>query len=246
MKKWISIALVCVLLFAQAALAEIPDISTLTDEELIQLTQMIEDEQSKRAQTSETGEAETTEAPQLTMQKGDKSEDVRQLQNRLIELNYLAGGADGDFGGKTEAAVKLYQQTAGLEATGIADPATLESLYAADAPKTKVYKQLNFKEISRDPNAYDGEYYSFTGKVLQVLEGSDYGGTTSTTMRIATKGNYDNVVYVTYERPNNDKRILEDDRVTVYGVCKGLYTYETIMGGSVTLPKFVAETVSFD
>ena len=78
------------------------------------------------------------------------------------------------------------------------------------------------------------------------MEGSDYGGTTSTAMRIATKGNYDDVVYVTYERPNSDKRILEDDRVTIYGECNGLYTYETIMGGSVTLPKFEAETVSFD
>ena len=32
----------------------------------------------------------------------------------------------------------------------------------------------------------------------------------------------------------------------LYGECSGLYTYETIMGGSVTLPKFEAETVSFD
>lgn len=246
MKRWIAIVLVSVMLFAQAALAEIPDISALTDEELIQLTQNIQEEQTLRTQDSENTVTETTEAAEITLQKGDKNEDVRQMQNRLIELNYLAGNADGDFGGKTEAAVKLFQQTADLEATGIADPMTLEKLYATDAPKAKVYNQLNFKDISRDPNAYDGEYYTFTGKVLQVQEGSDYGGTTSTVMRIATKGNYDDVVYVTYERPSSDKRILEDDRVTVYGVCKGLYTYTTIMGGSVTLPKFTAETVSFD
>lgn len=251
MKRCMAIVLICAMLFAQAAMAEIPEIGALTDAELAQLTQQIQEEQDRRAQNTD-GEAaeaenvEETEEVEVTLQKGDKSEDVRKMQNRLIELNYLAGGADGDFGGKTEAAVKLFQQTAELEATGIADPATLEKLYAADAPKAKVYNKLNFKEISRDPNAYKGEYYSFTGKVVQVLEGSDYGGTTTTQMRIATKGNYDDVVYVTYERPNNDKRILEDDRVTVYGVCDGLYTYETIMGGSVTLPIFKAETVSFD
>ncbi len=236
----------CLLILAQAALAEIPDISALTSEELVQLAQNIQAEQEQRAQNADSEATTLTEPAEVTLKKGDKNEDVKKMQTRLIELNYLSSGADGDFGGKTEAAVKMFQQACGLEANGVAAPETLDALYAADAPKAKVYNKLNFKEISRDPEAYKGQYYSFTGKVLQVLEGSDYGGTTSTAMRIATKGNYDDVVYVTYERPNSDKRILEDDRVTIYGECNGLYTYETIMGGSVTLPKFEAETVSFD
>ena len=248
MKKLVAVLMACLLILAQFALAEIPDISGLTDEELVELAQNIQTEQESRAQGDEADTAEVGEETDtnITLQKGDKNEDVRALQTRLIELNYLAGGADGDFGGKTEAAVKMFQQACDLEATGIADPTTLEKLYAEDAPIAKVYNTLNFKEISRDPETYKGEYYSFSGKVLQVQEGSDLGGTTSTVMRIATKGNYDNVVYVTYERPNSDKRILEDDRVTVYAECEGLETYTTIMGGSVTLPKFKAETVSFD
>lgn len=246
MKRWLTIALVCVMFFAQTALAEIPDVSTLTDEELVQLTQTIQEEQTRRSPSAENALEEELETTEITLQKGDKNEEVRQLQKRLIELKYLSDGADGAFGGKTEAAVKLFQQTAGLEANGIADPATLELLYAENAPKAKVYSKLNFKEISRDPNSYEGEYYSFTGKVLQVMEGFSLGGTTSTQMRIATKGNYDDVVYVIYERPDGDKRILEDDQVTIYGVCKGLYTYTTVLGSSITLPKFKAETVSFD
>lgn len=246
MKRVFAVVVACLLILAQAALAEIPDISALTGEELVQLAQNIQAEQEQRAQDADSEATTLTEPAGVTLKKGDKNEDVRKMQTRLIELNYLSSGADGDFGGKTEAAVKMFQQACGLEANGVAAPETLDALYAADAPKAKVYNKLNFKEISRDPEAYKGQYYSFTGKVLQVLEGSDYGGTTSTAMRIATKGNYDDVVYVTYERPNSDKRILEDDRVTIYGECNGLYTYETIMGGSVTLPKFEAETVSFD
>ena len=246
MKRVFAMVVACLLILAQAALAEIPDISALTGEELVQLAQNIQAEQEQRAQGADSEATTLTEPVEVTLKKGDQNEDVRKMQTRLIELNYLSSGADGDFGGKTEAAVKMFQQACGLEANGVAAPETLDALYAADAPKAKVYNKLNFKEISRDPEAYKGQYYSFTGKVLQVLEGSDYGGTTSTAMRIATKGNYDDVVYVTYERPNSDKRILEDDRVTVYGECNGLYTYETIMGGSVTLPKFEAETVSFD
>lgn len=243
MKRWIAMVMVCLLVLGQVALADIPDVSTLSDEELVQLMQNIQEEQEKRAPTDESEPAEPAE---ITLQKGDKSEDVRKMQNRLIELNYLAGGADGDFGGKTEAAVKTFQQECGLKVNGIADPETLNALYADDAPKAKVYNSLNYNEIARDPNTYKGQYYTFSGKVLQVMEGSDYGGTTTTVMRIATKGNYDNVVYVTYERPNEDKRILEDDRVTVYGESVGLYTYTSTMGKSITLPEFTAEVVSFN
>ena len=41
--------------------------------------------------------------------RGIHSDDVLHLQKRLIELGYLDDKADGQFGGKTEAAVKLVQ-----------------------------------------------------------------------------------------------------------------------------------------
>lgn len=246
MKQLIAMIVVCLLVLGQTVLAESMDVSVLSDEELVQLAQSIQEEQEKRGQGADSDASNPVEPEEITLKKGDKNEDVRKMQTRLIELNYLSGSADGDFGGKTEAAVKMFQQASTLEADGIADPETLNALYAADAPKAKIYNSLNFKDISRDPNTYKGQFYTFSGKVLQVMEGSDYGGTTTTVMRIATKGRYDDVVYVTYERPNDDKRILEDDRVTVYGECDGLYTYETVIGGSVTLPKFIAEVVTFN
>lgn len=241
MKRILVWILAAVLMLLSCAMADTPDLASLSEEDLAQLIEAAQAEQKSRA-----GEEEAPALTEETMQKGSKGDNVKKLQQRLIELNYLAGGADGDFGGKTEAAVKMFQKDCGLDATGIVDEAMQEKLYADDAPKAKVYNKLNFSDISRDPNAYKGDYYKFSGKVVQVMEGSALYGTTSTVLRIATKGSYDNVVYVTYERPNEDKRILEDDRVTVYGVCEGLHTYETIMDGSVTLPKFTAETVSFD
>ena len=53
----------------------------------------------------------------------------------------LVDDRDGDFGSKTQTAVKLFQQAAGLEATGIADSATLTRMYADDAPTTE-YAQV--------------------------------------------------------------------------------------------------------
>lgn len=70
-----------------------------------------------------------------TLSKGDKSDEVLQMQNRLYELGYLNDDRDGAFGTKTQTAVKMFQQVAGLPITGIADSDTLNALYAADAPR---------------------------------------------------------------------------------------------------------------
>ena len=81
-----------------------------------------------------TPEPEVTYA---TLSKGDKSDAVLELQNRLFALGFLLDDRDGAFGSKTQTAVKLFQQAAGLEATGIADNETQKRLYAEDAPRTE-------------------------------------------------------------------------------------------------------------
>lgn len=77
------------------------------------------------------------EVAYATLSKGDKSDAVLDLQNRLFELGFLLDDRDGAFGSKTQTAVKLFQQAAGLEATGIADNATQQRLFAEDAPRTE-------------------------------------------------------------------------------------------------------------
>lgn len=62
-------------------------------------------------------------------------------------------------------------------------------------------------------------------------------------LRVATSGNYDDVIYVIYSTDSDASRILEDDKVTIYGTLAGLETYETVMGGSVTIPKVNASYV---
>ncbi len=94
------------------------------------------------AQPSEPGEKSAGERDTGFLQtdflkRGDKGDDVTRLQVKLIEHNYLADGADGDFGGKTEKAVKQVQADAGLQETGVADDATmayLEDHYAVYVP----------------------------------------------------------------------------------------------------------------
>ncbi len=54
------------------------------------------------------------------LRRGDDGEAVRLMQDYLIKLGYDLGafGADGDFGSKTESALKAFQTDRGLEADG--------------------------------------------------------------------------------------------------------------------------------
>ncbi len=229
------IALIIVLVLCGAALAEGIDWSKMTDEQINAEIANAQAELKKRDGGTENVEVE---AGIPTLEKGSKGDDVKKLQQRLKDLNYLSGGVDGDYGNGTASAVSAFQKEAGLSATGVADEATQKALYADDAPKSKVYMKLDYKAVARDPDAHKGDLITFSGKVLQVMESGKH-----ITFRISSKGNYDNVVYCNYEAPENYKRILEDDKVTVYGTCTGIYTYETIMGGSVTIPSCTIDRI---
>ena len=66
--------------------------------------------------------------PEGTLYKGMKGHtaEIKQLQQWLIDLEYLDDKADGKFGQNTQAAVKAFQKDRGLTADGIAWPETLE------------------------------------------------------------------------------------------------------------------------
>lgn len=65
-----------------------------------------------------------------TLRKGDKGEEVKALQNRLIELGYLTGAPDGDFGNRTRAAIIDFQKMNDLNADGVVGNKTITSLYS--------------------------------------------------------------------------------------------------------------------
>ena len=101
----------------------------------------------------------TPAAPQYeTLAKGAKSDAVLELQNRLYELGFLNDDRDGAYGNKTQTAVKVFQEYAGLEATGIADSATQALLFSDDAPRTE------FAQPTAEPtNVPDSDYEGETG-----------------------------------------------------------------------------------
>ena len=81
--------------------------------------------------------AEATPVASVTykrLAKGSSGDEVINLQTQLINLGYLNDVADGKYGNKTVTAVQLFQQTVGLEVTGVADEETQKRLFSDDVP----------------------------------------------------------------------------------------------------------------
>ena len=73
-------------------------------------------------------------APDLsTLRQGDTGNEVKALQQRLYQLGFLSGQADGNFGSGTAAAVLNFQKANGLTQDGVAGPTTLSTLYSTAA-----------------------------------------------------------------------------------------------------------------
>lgn len=84
------------------------------------------------APTAEPMPAPTAKATR-TLKKGSTGEDVKNLQQALIDLGYLSDTADGTFGAKTQDAVTLFQAVNGLDADGLAGAKTQVLLFSGTA-----------------------------------------------------------------------------------------------------------------
>ena len=71
-----------------------------------------------------------------TLELGSTGSDVRKLQQKLKDLGYLSGSADGSFGVETQAAVIAFQKNNNLTADGKAGTATISKLYSGTAKKS--------------------------------------------------------------------------------------------------------------
>lgn len=75
-------------------------------------------------------EAQASKLGSRVLQAGATGDDVTELQRDLAAVGFDPGTADGDFGGKTERAVRSFQASAKLTVDGIVGPATVQALEA--------------------------------------------------------------------------------------------------------------------
>ena len=114
----------------------------------------------------------------------------------------------------------------------------------AEEEERKGYETgITYDQLARTPDEYKNKKVKFYGKVVQVIEGNG-----ETKLRIATKSNsyggyYDDVVLVYYNSSLTSSRVLEDDMITIYGISQGLYSYESTMGGNITVPLIAVKEI---
>lgn len=122
MKRFL--ALLCVLLLIVPSVAWTDEVP----EDFLVEAETIYDEETPPDET------ETPPVKWPLLNTGSKGADVIRLQSRLIELGFLDGEADGDYGAATRSAVRRFQTVAELDADGIAGQDTQSLLYSDAAP----------------------------------------------------------------------------------------------------------------
>lgn len=89
-----------------------------------------------RATTTTTRATTTTTRPG-DLKLGASGPEVVALQQRLIQLNYWLGSADGSFGDSTHHAVIALQKTAGIKPDGVVGSATKKALEQGVRPSVR-------------------------------------------------------------------------------------------------------------
>jgi len=128
--------------------------------------------------------------PEGTLYKGMKGHaaEIRQLQQWLIDLEYLDDKADGKFGQNTQNAVKAFQKDRGLTADGIAWPETLElvEIYAneplVEYPEGTLHRGIYGYTEEIEYLQYQLFYAGYLGDDISVVDGV-FGSKTEAAVR---------------------------------------------------------------
>lgn len=143
--------------------------------------------------------------------KGSKGDAVIKLQERLNELGYSVGTADGDFGGKTEKAIIQYQKDKGLEETGVLDEITYGALFQDEADNVNAEE----KPVPVEEEVSLSDMF----ESLDIIDVSPYNGAS---LLILTD---DNTLWELVERsyPNETVWILKVVDTDVKKICYNQY-----------------------
>lgn len=110
-----------------------------------------------------------------------------------------------------------------------------------------VCQEIDYKDLARNPAGYENQYFKFTGEVIQTIEGSGYWNLRlNVTPVYSSFGDenevlyYEDTLFVSIKEAKDGSRFLEGDIITIYGMCVGTQSYESILGAEITIPRIDA------
>lgn len=141
---------------------------------------------------------------------------------------------------QAEAEARLIEaERIAAEEQAAREQAEAESRAAKEAKEKMGYETgITYEQLARTPDDYEGEKIKFRGKVVQVIEGDDV-----VQIRLAVNSNYDTILFGEYDKDIVTSRVLEDDIITIYGTSVGVISYESTLGGTITIPGAVIEKI---
>ena len=184
--------------------------------------------------SGDTSEYEDQIAQQQT-QIAEKDKKIKELQGKVDEAApwFEMTAAEQE---KKEAELKAAKEAKEKEE---AEKLAAEKKKKEEEEKKGYDTGITYSQLARTPDDYLAKKVKFSGKVLQVMEDGDSIG-----IRLAVDGDYDNVILGTFDSSIISERILEDDYITVYGLSAGIYTYESTMGASISVPSMTIDKIS--
>lgn len=111
------------------------------------------------------------------------------------------------------------------------------------ANKDSYSTDLTYETLARYPDKYKFERVCFKGKITQIIEANFLG---EVTMRMNVDNDSDKNLYVVFDEDLLDFNLLVGDEITIYGEFKGLYSYTTVLGSSLSVPKVSAYIVELE
>lgn len=103
-----------------------------------------------------------------TLYEGSEGEAVVKLQKRLIQLGYLKGAADGQYGENTANAVRAFEARYGKVQTGVATPDMQKYLFAGDALKNTSAAPQQTEYMALGEGSYGTAIYALENRLIEL------------------------------------------------------------------------------
>ncbi|ANU18548.1 toxin regulator [Planococcus maritimus] len=231
--RYILVALIALLIGGSVGPSQSEvDASTESNENLQTQIQELESTNETSEKKIEELETKVKEAePFFALEEAERKEKEAELKKKEEEVKAKEEAEKAAAKAKEEAEAKEKEEAE-------AKAAAQAKAEAEEQERIGYETGITYDQLARTPDDYVFEKVKFRGKVIQVMEGDGV-----TQLRIAVNDNYDTVIYGEFDASIVDSRVLEDDMITIRGLSTGLLTYESTMGGSISIPGISIEKI---